>query len=391
MSDEAPQVEVLDAETDAYGGTSGRRGPGEPPDPGKGEAAALVTGAGVAGDMELNGAMFTPSRNFQQAVQIGHVLAASGMFDDAKDPAKAAVKVMFGMDLGVSPTAALAGIHFIEEKGRLVPIIEGKLLASVIKSRQGYDYEVTEYTDEKCTIVFYRDGLKVTPEVSWTAADTQRAGLAGKDNHKKYPRTMNYWRALAEGSRLHFPELWGGSPIYVQEEMPGDVDLRRELAPNTGPVALQDERAEQLRAEARVAFDALKELNPARLVPGRFANMLKGAEHSHEALGNVGDAVRDLLATEPQIIDLKAQVADLETLQPTERKAAIDRAERQGSQRDRIDVLVQTLEAAAKIADGGEGEDPEQAPEAVDDTAPQDDASAGGDPPAEADETGGKA
>jgi hypothetical protein len=56
-----------------------------------------------------------PTRNYVAAVELGQVLAASGIYKDARDPAKAAVKVMIGMDLGLAPTAALQAIHLFED------------------------------------------------------------------------------------------------------------------------------------------------------------------------------------------------------------------------------------------------------------------------------------
>src|SRR5262245_22091671 len=93
------------------------------------------------------------SRNYPAAVELGHVLARSGYFDDARDPAQAAVRIMIGMDLGLSPTASLMGIHAFGEGGRTVFLIEGKLLAALIKTRPGYDYRIEKRELDECQIV----------------------------------------------------------------------------------------------------------------------------------------------------------------------------------------------------------------------------------------------
>lgn len=324
--------------------------PGEPPDPGPipGNDVEVTLADGTRGTL-------TPSRNYAQAVVMGRVLAQSGYFTDARDPAKAAVKVMFGMDMGISPTAALSAVHLIESEGRMVPVIEGKVLGAILKSRADVDYDVTEYTDEAVTIVFKRkrgkSWRKLSPEIRWTEADSQRAGLHTKKAHRQYPRTMKMWRALAEGQRLHFPEITMGSPIYVEEEMGDEAteQLERASLP-PGPQPLTDERAEAQRARAREVYDELRSINPERLVPGRFNAMVKGAEHSHEQLENVVGTLEDLRNTEQQIVELRLAL-EATSLPKTAIKAAVDRAERQGSQRDRITVLQEALDEAGKDAD----------------------------------------
>jgi hypothetical protein len=258
--------------------------------------------------------------------------------------------VMFGMDMGISPTAALSAIHLINDGDRMVPVIEGKVLGSILKSRPDVDYDVTEYTDEAVTIVFKKkrgkSWRKLEPVIRWTEADSVRAGLANKRAHKAYPRTMKMWRALAEGQRLHFPEITMGSPIYVEEEM-SEADLQQveQAGLPPGPPPLADERSEEQRAKAREVYDELRAINPERLVPGRFAAMLAGAEHSHEQLDNVIAAITDLRDTEQRIVELKLQLEESD-IPKSAVKAAVDKAERQGSQRQRIEVLEEALAEA---------------------------------------------
>lgn len=307
-----------------------------------------------------------PSRNYLAAVELGHVLASSGYYKDAMEPAKAAVKVMVGMDLGVSPTAALQGISVIEDKnGRVSFLIESKLLASVVKGRPGYDYRIVERTDERVEIEFTRDGVAQEPNIDWTMERAQTANLKGKpgDMYAKYPREMLTWRALAEGIRLHFPEIIGGQPVYTFEEMnedPDEVKLREALTPGAEP--LTDDRAEEQRATARAIYAELKEINPERLVPGRFDSMVKSAEHSHERLDSLIAALTDLRDTEAEIAGLIERLRAGEAPPGTtesELKALLDRVERKGSNRERIEMLRAALPPdPAERQDAAEDPDP---------------------------------
>lgn len=251
-------------------------------------------------------AMPAQSRNYMQAVELGHVLARSGYFTDARDPAKAAVKVMIGMDLGLSPTASLRAIHAFEQDGNMQFIIEGKLLGALIKSRPGYDYQVVERTAEKCTLRFFRDGEPVDdpdgPDVTYTIEDAKKAGLTNKRNWQRHPREMLTWRCLAEGQRLHFPEIGAGMPLYAAEEFGEDgASLREALEGPPQAQPLTDERAEAARTKAKDAFDQLRELNPGLLTPGQFNKLNRDAGHSHAELDNLVAHVEDLRDVEAEI------------------------------------------------------------------------------------------
>lgn len=311
----------------------------------------IVPGDPPAGKMEA----IIPSRNYQQAVELGHVLAASGLFLDARDPAKAAVKVMVGMDLGISPTAALRAIHTFEDDGKIVFLIEGKVLGALIKARPGYDYRFVERDDTRCTITFLRNDEALHPDVTYTMEDAQRAGLTGKRNWQRHPREMLTWRCMAEGQRIHFPELTAGQPIYASEEFSSDEgELRDGLKPDRPP-PLTDEKAEALREAAKAAYDELKEINPERVPPGRFNGMVQQAEHSHARLQGVVDSMIDLRDTEGEIRDLSSQIAQL--VPKEAHKALMERAERRGSNRERIDLLNEALaEAGGDTTPEKEGE-----------------------------------
>lgn len=299
-----------------------------------------------------------PSRNYMAAVELGHVLAASGYYSDARDPAKAAVKVMVGMDIGISPTAALQGIHVIESEGRVQFLIEGKLFAAVIKARPGYDYTFVERTDERVVIRFTRDGETLEPDIDWDMAKAQAAGLTGRKSkmYEKYPREMLTWRALAEGTRAHFPEIIGGQPIYALEEFgmdANDESLKEALEPPR-PTPLADEKAEELRVAAHSVFEELKAVNPDRLITGRFTQMIAGAEHSHARLEAVLASLVDLREMEKMIAKLSAILTEL--IGDKEAKPIIDRAERRGSQRERISVLERAIAEASAIETGDQSD-----------------------------------
>lgn len=309
-----------------------------------------------------------PSRNYLAAVELGHVLAASGYYTDATEPAKAAVKVMIGMDIGISPTAALQGIHTMDENGRTVFLIETKLLAAVVKARPDVEYQILKRNEEEVEAEFLRRGedgewAAEGPNIKWTIADAKKAvkGFDKKPTWKGIPAVMLTWRVLAEGFRLYFPDVLAGQPIYTLEEFDADADdvrLKEALAP-AKPPPLADAKAEGLRDAMREVFDEIKEVNPDRLVAGRFAQMIAGAEHSHARLEAVLASLEDLRDTEKRIAELAAELEGLMGVKEAE--PIIARAERRGSNRERIDVLEQAIAgrraAEAEATPAGEGDE----------------------------------
>lgn len=152
--------------------------------------------------------------NMDDLARMSTAIARSGMFKDAQTPERAAVKMMFAMAMGFEPITGLTGVDIIEGN----PTPNGHFWAAALESHPRYDYEVTRSDSEACTIVFYRDG-KRRGEVTWTIEDAKRAGLAGKDNWRKYPRAMLYNRAMTEGGRMFCPQLFGGIRAYNPEEL----------------------------------------------------------------------------------------------------------------------------------------------------------------------------
>lgn len=155
-------------------------------------------------------------------IALGEVLARSGFFQDSRDAAQAAVKVMAGAELGLGPVASMTGVNII--KGRVT--LSANLIAGAVK-RSAYDYRVTEHTDAGCTIVFYGPkidgkGMEEIGTSKFDKADQSKAKLSG-DNWTKFPRNMMFARAISNGAKWYCADVFGG-PVYTPDEMGGDVD-----------------------------------------------------------------------------------------------------------------------------------------------------------------------
>jgi hypothetical protein len=81
--------------------------------------------------------------------------------------------------------------------------------------QKGVTYEVKLEGDKGAKILFKRGTSSY--ESSFMEEDAKAAGLTGKDNWKKYPRDMYFWRCVAKGVRRIAPDAVMG--LYTAEEI----------------------------------------------------------------------------------------------------------------------------------------------------------------------------
>jgi hypothetical protein len=182
-------------------------------------------------------------------INLGKVFAQSGYFQDAKDAAKAVVKIMAGRELGLPPIMSMTGIHIIKGKVSL----SATVMATVLKRSEGYDYKVLDHTEELCQIEFLRDGQSIGVS-KFDKADAKQAGLLSGDNYRKYPRNMMFARAMANGVRWFCPEVLGG-PMYT----PGELDAGMDDG-NDDPVIVESNALQGFLQEDEIITERIKEL-----------------------------------------------------------------------------------------------------------------------------------
>jgi len=159
-----------------------------------------------------------------EAMQLGETFFKSGMFADIKSANQAIVKIMAGAELGVSPFAAMSGIHIIQGK----PTIGAGLMAARVKGFGKYDYKVIEHTEKVCSIDYYK-GTEKIGNSTFTIEDAKKAGTKNLD---KFPKNMLFARAMSNGVKWFTPDIYE-TPVYVPEEMEHlTVDAQVEVIEN---------------------------------------------------------------------------------------------------------------------------------------------------------------
>lgn len=126
--------------------------------------------------------------------------------------------VLYGRELGLGPMQALNSIHVIEGRAAASPELMRALVASA-----GHRIDITENTNEACTMKGARADTGAEATVRWSLEDAKLAGLTHKDNWKKYPRAMLAARCTSELCRLLFPDVIAGLS-YTPEEIQSITD-----------------------------------------------------------------------------------------------------------------------------------------------------------------------
>lgn len=148
-----------------------------------------------------------------EVYNVATIFMQSQLFTDVKSKSQAMVKIMAGKEMGLSPFDSMRSMNIIQGKVTLT----GELMARRVKGSGVWDYYPVENTEKKCSLQFTKHDKPVGEPVSFTIEDAAQMGLTGKDNWKKQPAVMLFWRCFSKGARMHCPHLIGGA--YIPEEL----------------------------------------------------------------------------------------------------------------------------------------------------------------------------
>lgn len=139
-------------------------------------------------DAERMGEIFVKAGLFQPSVKEGE----KGITAEMK-MAQATVKVIAGASMGISPFAAMRGLHIVKDK-----VEPGYQTLLALVKKHGYKYKIHKREVEIASVEFFdRDGSSMGVSTH-TKEDQAREGLGG-DTWRKYPRQMHLARAVRAG------------------------------------------------------------------------------------------------------------------------------------------------------------------------------------------------
>jgi hypothetical protein len=233
--------------------------------------------------------VYTPGErtSLPAKVQYAKELANSGLLPAAyrQRPANILWAIEYGDMLGLSPMAAITGIHVIEGK----PTASAGLISALVR-RAGHKLRVVgDATQATCQIV-RADDPAFTFSVTWTlrknaegSPSAEEAGLLGKDVWKKYPASMLKSRAITQCARDACEEALFGlhyTPEELGAEVDGDGDVVTAEVVDAGEV-LEQEAAAEPESPAMTPEEIRDEAcDPATDVP-RLRDLYRIAHHDY--------------------------------------------------------------------------------------------------------------
>lgn len=153
----------------------------------------------------------------------------SGLYSGVGGEAKILMILLAAMELGVKPMSALnGGIWNIQGKIE----ISARLMNSMIR-RAGHSITTKQCDSKACIMEGKRKDNGDSFTVSFTIEDATKAGLAARDQWRKYTEDMLYARCMSRLARRLFPDIIGTA--YVEGEI-RDSDVK----PDVGDKPIQE-------------------------------------------------------------------------------------------------------------------------------------------------------
>lgn len=186
-------------------------------------------------------------------VAYAKLLAGSGLLPKSyqRQPANVLFALEYGQTLGITPIAAMMGIHVID--GR--PCASSGLISGLVR-KAGHRLRVSG--DEKsatCTII-RSDDPEYKFTFTWTMDRARQANLTGKQVWKNYPAAMLMARSITEAARAACQDVLYGLG-YTPEELGADsldYDFDPVAAPAEAASAPPEPGSEPRAAQERLGL-----------------------------------------------------------------------------------------------------------------------------------------
>jgi hypothetical protein len=186
-------------------------------------------------------------------------------------PDEAAAAILFGDEIGLSPTQSLRSIFVISGS----PGLYAKVMVALVMSK-GHEVWTKSSTDEQVVVCGRRAGSNHVEEVAWTTARARKAGYTSNKKYETDPQAMLYARAAGDVCRRIAPDALAGISATVEE-----LELERTTAaPKT---RVQRVRVESVTAEPEPELEQAQDIGdaPELITPEQLTKL-------HTCLGKVG-------------------------------------------------------------------------------------------------------
>jgi len=207
----------------------------------------------------------TMPADLEAKLKLAHALFKSGLAGAFRSPEACFYALCYGDELGMAATESLRDIYVINNK----PACDTNKLRGIAEQNGLLEgFRVVERTDARCIVKGRRPGEALEHEGEFSIEDAKRAGLAGKDNWKNYPKDMLFARATGRLLKVVCPRV----ARVTREEA---EDEERPAAPAwqmTAKVLGEMKAVEKARG---VTLEALKEI-ARQATGGRKVEKIEG-------------------------------------------------------------------------------------------------------------------
>jgi hypothetical protein len=148
-------------------------------------------------------------RDVGEALALSERLSSSNLLPEAlrRKPGDVLVILLTGAELGLAPMAALRSIAVINGK----PVMAADLMVGLAMRSSACKYlRLVKSTSTEAVYETLREGHPEPTRMTWTMAQAQAAGLAGKGSWRSYPDAMLRARCSAALCRAVYPDLLAG-------------------------------------------------------------------------------------------------------------------------------------------------------------------------------------
>lgn len=175
-------------------------------------------------------------RSIDDVERIATIAVASN-YTACRRVEEAAMIIITGHELGLSPAQSLRGIYVVKGK----PVLAADTMVAVVR-RSGLceSWRTVESTPERCTITTRRKGETRDAERTWTIADAKRAGLLTNGTWGAYPAAMLRHRCAADLARQEYPDVILG--MYDPEEMESVQAPAPQAIPTLASIGIEVQR-----------------------------------------------------------------------------------------------------------------------------------------------------
>lgn len=228
-------------------------------------------------------------------------------------PEDSAAAIMFGDEIGFTPTQALRSIYVISG----TPSLYARAMVALVQSH-GHQVWTETDTPTKVVVAGQRRGSERVERAEWTLDRARRAGYTNNKKYESDPQAMLYARAASDVCRKVAADALAGVAYSVEELELGEGEgasgtrttrrtvKRAELAPAPEPDLEPESSDEQPKAEQSQESPLLN--TSGQLARHLFALFNEvGISDKAERLAYVSDEVGREVTTSRELTDAEAE------------------------------------------------------------------------------------